>query len=115
MRPLRLLGLGLLAAVGTVLLGWWVVPLIGAGRGVARRPGSWPALEAGLSAGLGWGVLLGWVATRGPLWRLAGDVGGLFGLPPAGLIGITLLFGGLLAGSAAALASAVTRPDRRSR
>ncbi len=109
MRPLRWLGAAMLTAVGTVLLGWWVVPLVGAAWGVTRRPGSWPALEAGLGGVLGWGVLLGWVATRGPLWRLAGEVGGLLGLPAGGFIGITLLYGGLLAGSAAALASALLR------
>lgn len=114
MKPLRLLALAILAALATALLGWWATCLVGLGRGIGAGAARRRALEAGLAAALGWAMLLAWIAASAgaPVWRLAGEVGGLFGLPAIGLVAATLLFAGLLAGSAAATASALIRRQR---
>ena len=101
------LGLGVLAvAAGTKLLGWIALPIVGIVIG-CLRPDSKPVFTGAGAGGLGWGLLLLWGVTRGPVLQLAGVVGGVFGgLPGDVVILVTLLFPALLTGAAAGTASA---------
>jgi hypothetical protein len=71
-------------------------------RGSVRGP--W---IAALAAMLGWGAILLWTAATGPLGELARRTAAMLSAPPAVLIAVTLLYGGLLAWSAGTLASTV--------
>lgn len=100
------------AGAGTVLLGWWAVPLIGGLYGL--RPGrtGWAAAEAATGAALGWVMLIGWTAAQGPVEVLATRVGGVFGIPGVGFIGATILFAALMAGAATELVRGLARGGR---
>ncbi len=101
-------GAGLLAvALGTQLLGWMAVPVVGLVIGLARWDRR-PVLSGAGAGALGWGVLLLWGMARGPVMPLAGLLGDVFGgLPSLAVILLTLLFPALLAGAAAGIGSAV--------
>jgi len=87
-------------------LGWWALPAVAALWG-ALRPGVWrPMLSAALAAMAGWG---GWLALdalqgHGALKRLGNLLAPVMHAPYPLLLLLTLLFAGLLAWSAAALA-----------
>lgn len=89
-------------AAGTWVLGWWTVPLVGAGMGLLW-PDDRPALSAAAAGALGWGILLVWGGLIGPVMGVAGTVGGVMGLPGAAVLLITLLFPAILSGAAGAL------------
>lgn len=96
--------LTVLMALGTWVMGWWVVPLVAFGWGIASSP-ALPWL-AGLAGAAAWGVLLSgapWDALR----RLAPRMGGVFHLPGWGMVILTLAFAGLLGWSAARVGSAL--------
>lgn len=97
------------AVVGTILFGWWTIPMVGAASGL--MPGSFGprVLEAGAGAGLAWTALLAWTAVQGPAVELSTKVGAIFGLPGPALLGIAVLFAVLLAGSAAALTGSLRK------
>lgn len=97
------------AALGTILFGWWAVPIIGALHGLVPGWSRWQTLEAGAGAGLAWAALLAATATRGPVGGLSAKVGAVLGLPAPGLVGVTVLFAALLAGSAAMLTGGLRR------
>ncbi len=101
-------GLGLLAvALGTQFVGWMAVPVVGLVMGLAR-PDQTPVLSGAGAGALGWGVLLLWGLTRGPVMSLAQILGGIFGgLPGFAMVLMTVLFSALLAGAAAGMGSAV--------
>jgi hypothetical protein len=99
---LRSLLVAALVAAGTWFLGWWAVPLVGLGYGLARRRAP-SAIEAALGAAIGWGALLGWQASAPAFGRLADALSGVFPLPTAGLVALTLCFAAGLAGGAARL------------
>lgn len=105
MTALRLAMLVALVAAGTMVFGWWCVPVLGLAYGAARGAGKWLALEAGVGAMVGWVGVLAWSAPLGALRRLAARVGGIFGLPGWAFIAATLVFAGLLAAAAAYLGS----------
>jgi len=98
-----------LVAAGTMVLGWWCVPVLGLLYGAARGKGAGLALEAGAGAALGWAGVLAWSAPLGPLWQLAVRAGGIFGLPGWAFVAVTLAFAGLLAAPAAVLGSGARR------
>lgn len=97
------------AALGTVLMGWWTIPIIGAVRGGLPGSSGWGSLEAGAGAGLAWAALLTWTALQGPAGELSMKVGAVLGLPGPGLFGVTVLFAVLLAGAAAAFAGSLRK------
>lgn len=102
----------LATAMGTALLGWWTVPLVGAGWALlpmVRRP----VIEAAFGAGLGWAGLLALTATRGDMGRAAERVGGALNLPGAWLIAVTIVFASFLAGSAAVVVGEMRRQGDR--
>ncbi len=105
--PIRVLVLALAMGLVTALLGWWMVPVVGAIWGFVASRDTWPAATAAAGAGLAWAALLGWAAVRGPILAVAGKVGAIMAVGGAGLIAIALLFPVLLAGSAAVLTATV--------
>jgi hypothetical protein len=97
----RFLFLALAFAGATAAAGWWTVPVVAAvWVRVSPRARS-PARSCMAGAIIGWALLLGWVALRGPAGAVAGRVGGALGLPPWAFVLVTLLFPALLAGAAA--------------
>jgi hypothetical protein len=97
----RLLGMALVIAAATWLIGWYAVPVVALVAGVARmRPGL-----VGLAASLGWLALLIIDALSG-IARLGSVLSGIMGLPAPALFAVTLIFPALLAWSAASVAKA---------
>ena len=99
-------------ALGTLILGWWAVPLLGAIWGLLRR-GRPRFASAFAAAALAWAALLAFDAARAPsaMGRLTEVMGGVFTLPGPVLLVLTLLFAALLAGCA----SQVTGTEARER
>jgi hypothetical protein len=99
----RLIVFAALVAVGTVLGGWWTVPLLAAlwvrllptGRGIRRT--------TALGGALGWGAILGWSARHGPVPAVATRMSAALDLPPWGFAAASLIFPALLAAAAADL------------
>ncbi len=104
---LRTLLLTAAFAIGTVFLGWWIVPLLAVMWGaVASSEGKAGAMAAA-SAGLAWTTLLAITALQGPVGLLAAKVGGVMGLPAAVLVASTVAFAVILVGSGAHVGAAV--------
>jgi hypothetical protein len=103
------------AAVLTWLVGWWgvvVVALIAGAMLSHRRGVAW---LVALAVVMGWCALILGNAVGGRFATLASSIAGAMRVPPALLVIVTLLFGALLAWSAAVLGSEVGRVARRSR
>ena len=113
MIPLLVTALGV--ALLTWSLGWWgvVVAALVAGAVLSRRRGA-PWLVA-LAAVTAWGALILVNSAGGRFATLASSIGGVMRFPPALLVIVTLLFGALLAWSAAVLGSEIGRMARRER
>jgi hypothetical protein len=94
----------LCAAATTVAAGWWTIALLAAAwmRLLPRDDAT--ATICALGAASGWALLLAWDAAHGPVGTVARRVGGVFLLPGWGFVGLTLLFGALLAVTAAVAA-----------
>ncbi len=104
MLLLRALILAIVITLGTVLVGWWVVPLVAAAFGVLQRKAPAPGLVAALSGALGWGGYLAVVAFGGgPVSGFAGALATSMKLPGWAPLVATLVFPALLAGPAAYL------------
>jgi hypothetical protein len=93
-------------ALGTWILGWWAVPLLGAAWGIVQR-GRPRFAAAFVAAALAWAALLAFDALGGALGRLSTVLGGIFMLPGVALLAVTLLYAALLAGCAAQVAGTV--------
>ncbi len=89
-------------------LGWWAVPIVAALWGMMRPAVHAPATTAALAAAVAWTawLLRDWQADQHAMTLLSTRLGGVMGAPPVVLILLTLLLGGVLAWSAAALAGA---------
>lgn len=86
-------------------LGWWAVPLVGLVWGWLRPAVPRPLLTALLAALLAWAgwLLVDLLSDSSAFARLGSRLGGVFPLPPAALLALTLLLAGLLAWTAAAV------------
>jgi hypothetical protein len=104
---LRLAMLAAAFALVTRAAGWWAVPLTAAVWTVIYRGPSGAPWKTGMAAVIGWGGILLWTAATAPLGELARRFAGVVGVPAAGLIVLTLVFGGALAWSAAELTGAL--------
>ena len=105
MRPLLAwLTLAVLIAAATAMLGWWMVPVLGAISGALMAAERRPVLLTGTAGAAGWAILLAGTAMFGPVGLVAQKVGAIFGLPGLAFIALALLFPALLAGSAAGVA-----------
>lgn len=93
-------------AAGTVAVGWWAVPIIGAAWGLAAAPDKRPARVAAASAAMGWAALLIVAMMGGPAMKVAEAVGAIMRVGTAGFVLLTLLFPLVLAASAAGVTSA---------
>ena len=98
--------LGVAIAIGTWILGWWAVPLLGAVWGVLRRgqPRFWTAALAGA---VGWWLLMLYDAALGPVGTMGTLLGGIFSIGAWGMVVLMYVFPFLLAGCAAQVAGAV--------
>jgi hypothetical protein len=113
---LRFLILAIAVALGTVVVGWWAVPILGAAYGLLFARTSWPGLVAALGAAAGWGGYLAILGFSGaPVSRFAGDLAHAMTVPTWAPHAATLLFPALLAGPAASLASQLRRPRTKRR
>jgi hypothetical protein len=111
--PLLATALGV--ALLTWALGWWgvVVASLVAGAVLWRRRGvAWIVALATITA---WGALILVNSVGGRFATLASSIAGVMRFPPALLVIVTLLFGALLAWSAAVLGSEIGRLARRER
>jgi hypothetical protein len=106
---IALLASALAIAVLTWLLGWWgvVIAALVAGALLHRRSGA--AWLVALAAVLAWGALVAVDALGGRFSALATSVGGVLRVPAGALLVVTLLFGALLAWSAAVVGSELGR------
>lgn len=116
MSPVMLgLLLTLAMVAGTVVVGWFAVPVIGLAWGVWRRREGGGAAIAACAAAVAWGSLVAWDASVGPAGELARRVGGVMRIPGWAFTVLTILYPALLAPGAAWLGSRVGRMvDRRS-
>ncbi|MGD2134847.1 MAG: hypothetical protein PVF27_01755 [Gemmatimonadales bacterium] len=112
---LRVAMLALAFALGTWVVGWWAVPVLGLVWGAIASRASHPSRTAGASATLGWAMLLLWLGTQGPVWYVAQRVGPVLALPGWLFLGLTLIFPGVMALAAAAVAGEIAAMVRRSR
>ena len=106
-RLTMLLALAVAVALATMLVAWWMVSVVCAAWGAWQRGRRAQALDAGIAAATGWGMLLLLVAARGPAMLVAGQVGAVVGVPAAALVLLTLLFPFALGWSSARLADAL--------
>jgi hypothetical protein len=107
--------LGVAFVGGTLLVGWWSIPIIALVWGWLVGPSRRPATRAGIAAGLAWVGFLVNDAMRGPAGRLARTLGSLLRLPPVALIVVTVLFAVILAWSAAIVGSESAPSSRAGR
>lgn len=109
-----LLATALGVAMLTWLLGWWgvVIAALVAGALLQRRGAAW---LVALAAVVAWGALLAANALGGRFSALAASIGGVLRVPAAMLMVVTLLFGALLAWSAAVVGGEVGRLARAKR
>lgn len=108
MAALRLLILAASVALGTVVAGWWSVPLVAAAYGVASRRTHRPGRTAAAAGALAWGGYLTVTALTGaPVWALATRLAVSMQLPSWGLFVATLVFPAVLAGLASYLGARV--------
>lgn len=98
---------------GTVVFGWWTVPVIGLIWGAIAPSRIRSGLYAALGAGVAWALLLSWTATQGPVGALARRISPIFSAPTILFFVIPPLLAALLAGSASVVAGAVTPPALR--
>ena len=99
----RILLLAAAFALGTWILGWWAVPLLGVAWGFLRR-GHPRFVSAFAAAAVAWIALLAFDAASGSLGRLLTVMGGIFSIPGPALLAVTVLYAALLAGCAAQVA-----------
>jgi hypothetical protein len=91
-------------ALGTWWLGWWVVPVLGAGWGAARH-GPRPAATVAAAAALAWMALLALGALRGPAGEVSRLVGDALGTPGWVPLALVVAYPAGLAGAAARLST----------
>ena len=107
-----LIGTALVVATLTWLLGWWGVVLAALGAGVVLRHRQGAAWLVGLAAVVAWAVLLAVDAIGGRFSVLASSIAGVMRVPVPALLLVTLLFGALLAWSAAVVGIEIGRRAR---
>lgn len=104
MAVLRVVMLAVVIALGTVLGGWWIVPLVAVGFGVLVRGTRAPGLSAAAAAALAWGGYLGLAMVGGaPVGSFGASLAASMQLPGWAPVLATLVFPALLAAPAAYL------------
>ncbi|MBL8959689.1 MAG: hypothetical protein JNJ98_07550 [Gemmatimonadetes bacterium] len=106
MTALRLVILAVAMTLGTVLLHWWVVPVLAFAYGVVARDTARPAVLAMVAAAVAWGGYLAILSFGGaPVGRFGADLASAMQLPSPVPLLATLLFPAAMAGPAAYLGS----------
>jgi hypothetical protein len=100
MKPLAMLLLAALLNAGTMLLGWWSVPVLAAVYALLRPDPRAPR-EAMIAALLAWLVLFARLTTHSTFGTLLDRLGRIFPLPGLGVLVLALLLAMALAWSAA--------------
>jgi hypothetical protein len=103
MSIMRIVALACVVAAATWVIGWWSVPLCGAGFAVLRRGSAGVVREATFGAMLAWAGLLAYQVVHPAFGRLAASAGAAIPLPTPVLLLVAVLFAGALSGSAARL------------
>ncbi len=98
-----------LMVIGTVLLGWVSVPVVGALAGVASRELRVPPLWIGVAGLVAWGAILAWQGLGGAMGAVAGTLGGVLGVPGVVPVLATLALAFVLAWTAAIVAAELRR------
>jgi hypothetical protein len=107
-RALLVIALAADFALGTWLVGWWAVPVLGVVHGLVLGREWAPARASTLAGALAWGgLLLAFGLSNPGVAPLAGRLAALLQLPTAGLYAATLLLPALLGGTSAALGGAL--------
>jgi hypothetical protein len=108
MLALRIIIIAACIALGTVILGWWMVPILAFVYGIVARGTKRPGSTAALAAALAWGGYLAITALSGaPVGLLGTRLALSMQLPVWGPIVATLVFPALLAGLASYLGARV--------
>ncbi len=108
MTALRILMLAIAIALGTILVGWWTVPLVALVYGVLLRGSDHPGMTAAAGGAMAWGGYLGLAIIGGaPVGSFDSSLAAAMQLPGWVPLVATLLFPALLAGLAAYLGARV--------
>lgn len=107
MRTSRFLLLALAMAAATAALDWWSVALVAALWTALSRAERPHPVSVALAASVGWALLIGVMAMRGPVMTVASVLGGILPVGTLGILALTLLYPALLAGAAAVLTRAL--------
>lgn len=108
MVVLRTIMLAVAIALGTILVGWWTVPLVAVAYGVLLRGSRYPGLSAAASGAMAWGGYLGLAVIGGaPVGAFASSLAASMQLPGWAPLTATLAFPALLAGLASYLGARV--------
>lgn len=104
MTALRFTILAVVMALGTVLVQWWIVPVLAFGYGLVSRDTARPGVLAMAAAATAWGGYLGILAFGGaPVGRFGGDLAQAMQLPGVVPLFASLVYPAVLAGPAAYL------------
>lgn len=110
----RVVLLALAFALGTLVIGWFALPIVAVVWGaIADRERA--SLDAAVAAVVGWGALLVLAMFTGAIGEVARVIGGVVGVPSWVPIAATLLFGVALAWSAAVVGREIARVVRAAR
>ena len=105
----RVVLVGIVCAVGTLWLGWLSVPCAGFVYGLLEGRVPARGLTAAGGAVLAWAGLLAAEWARGAdIGLVATQIGAVMHLPGALLLAVTLVFGAVLAGTAAVLGAGIS-------
>jgi hypothetical protein len=106
---LRVALLALSFGIGTLILGWWAIPLLSLIAAILARGVRYQALASAVAGAAAWGALLVWNAIQGDVWSFASIAGGTMAVSGLLLVLMTLAFPAALAWSAAAIPRLFTR------
>lgn len=101
---LQLALLTVLVVAGTWIGGWWMVPAVGALYGFVVMQDRAASLTAALAGAIGWGAILAFDSSRGPVVHLAQVVGGMIHMAGPWLLVLAITYATVLCASAAAFA-----------
>ncbi len=108
MGVLRTIMLAIGIALGTILVGWWSVPLVAVVYGVLLRGTRHPGLPAAAGGAMAWGGYLGLAVVGGaPVGGFASSLAAAMQLPGWAPLTVTLAYPAVLAGLAAYLGARV--------
>lgn len=102
----RVVALSLLFALATAWLGWWSVPVLALGYAITDHAWRMRAATAVAAAVVAWSGIIA-IDVRAA-WSGASRAGAVVGASPAVLLIVTLVFGALLAGTAAVVGTAIS-------